>query len=66
MGIGLILTVLLVAGLFLLLKDSGSARGLFNANAAASAETPLEILNKRYASGEIDTDEYEERKRELS
>ncbi|MCX2740841.1 SHOCT domain-containing protein [Pontibacter anaerobius] len=28
-------------------------------------ETPLDILKRRYASGEIDTAEYELRKREL-
>jgi len=65
MGIGLIFTVLLVVGVVLLLKDSGSARGLFNSNTTAPAETPLEILKKRYARGEIDTAEYEARRREL-
>ncbi len=29
-------------------------------------ESALEILNKRYAGGDIDRQEYEERKRELS
>ncbi len=30
-----------------------------------SNETPLEILKKRYARGEIDEQEYEQRRREL-
>lgn len=28
-------------------------------------ETPLEVLRRRYAEGEISTEEYEERKRRL-
>lgn len=30
------------------------------------AESPLDILNRRYASGEIDKTEYEQRKKDLS
>ncbi|SHI23837.1 SHOCT domain-containing protein [Desulfosporosinus lacus] len=32
----------------------------------SQANTPLDILNERYARGEIQRDEYLERKRELS
>ena len=31
-----------------------------------AVETPLEILRRRYARGEIDREEYEEKKRDLS
>jgi putative membrane protein len=33
--------------------------------ARGSRETPLEILQRRYAAGEISTEEYEERKSRL-
>ncbi|RJQ47715.1 MAG: SHOCT domain-containing protein [Gaiellales bacterium] len=65
MGIGLIFIVLLVVGVVLLMQNNGAARGLFNSDTAAQAETPLEILKKRYARGEIDTAEYEALRREL-
>ena len=32
----------------------------------AGAETPLDILQRRYAGGEIDKAEYEEKKKDLS
>ena len=32
---------------------------------AENKETPLEILKRRYASGEIGKDEYEEKKKDL-
>ncbi|HHO69072.1 MAG TPA: SHOCT domain-containing protein [Gammaproteobacteria bacterium] len=35
------------------------------ASGASQRETPLEILEKRYARGEIDEAEYERRRREL-
>lgn len=39
---------------------------LFNSkNQNTSKETLLEILKRRYANGEIDKEEYEERKRDL-
>lgn len=66
MGLGMILIVLLVVGLVVLLQGNGAARGYFNTNDAIPVETPLEILRKRYARGEIDTAEYEARRRELA
>lgn len=40
-------------------------RGSQAQNKRVSEETPLDILKRRYASGEITTEEYEERKTRL-
>lgn len=55
--VGWTLTVVLVVGVVVLLTRSGSAR-----DARASAES---ILSERYARGEIDTEEFEARRRAL-
>ncbi|QKT05039.1 SHOCT domain-containing protein [Ectothiorhodospiraceae bacterium 2226] len=49
--------VLIVGVIFALLQGSGRRE--------ARRETPYEILQRRYAEGEISKDEYEERKRTL-
>ena len=42
------------------------ARPLFKTNQQESdKETPLEILKRRYADGEIDQEEFEKRKKDL-
>lgn len=42
------------------------ARPLFKTNQQESeSETPLEILKRRYANGEIDQEEFEKRKKDL-
>jgi putative membrane protein len=52
--------ILIIAAIFLLFRGfSGS-----NSNSAPS-ESPMEILRKRYASGEISDEEYEHRRKEL-
>ena len=59
MVVGLLFTVALVA---LLVWGAGA---LFNGRAAAD-ETPLEILRRRYAAGEIDQGEYEQARKTLA
>lgn len=55
--------ILIIAVLVMLIKsitDSGVKKDQLN-----SEESPLSILKKRYARGEIDGDEFERRKNEL-
>ena len=52
--------VLILAAIFLLLKGVSG-----NSTNASSSESPMEILRKRYASGEISDEEFESRRKEL-
>ena len=54
--------ILIVVVVFLAKMMIGSSSGQPGAN----AESPLTILKKRYASGEINQDEYERMKKELA
>jgi len=54
--------VFLVAGAVWLFQSMGKA----GAQANPPAETPLDILNRRYASGDIMKKQYQEMKRDLS
>ena len=64
---GLILIVIVVGlAVWLLTQNRETSRGLFANPVVAEGETPLEILGKRYARGEIDREEFEARKRDLS
>ena len=47
--------------LFLVYRTRGKARD----PEEASARTPLDVLKDRYASGEIDKEEFERKKKEL-
>ncbi len=55
--IGLVFLLLIVLGLYYFVKNKGFQPG--------SNETPLDILKKRYAGGEITREEFERMKEEL-
>jgi putative membrane protein len=58
--IGLVLLVLIIVLIYFIFKNSKT--GGFDQN---SNETPLEILKKRYARGEITKEQFEEMKKDL-
>ncbi len=67
--ISLIFTIILLVGIGLLIwwliRQAGAGRyGALSGPPTSSRA--LEILNERYAKGEISKEEYEERKRELT
>ncbi|MCX9080930.1 MAG: SHOCT domain-containing protein [Candidatus Methanoperedens sp.] len=58
--LGAIFWILILAGLVLLIKYLWEGAG-----AKGAQETALEILKKRYAKGEINKEEFEEKKKDL-
>jgi len=59
----LLFWILIIAGVVLLVRwfiNEGKLKGL------RTEETPLNILKKRYASGEINREQFESMKRELT
>lgn len=57
-----ILWIVIAAGIFLLIQNMMKGN---SDNSSSGKETPLEILKKRYARGEIEEEEYERRRKEL-
>ena len=55
--------VLIVLGIVALIRWSGTQS---SANRESRPRTALEILQERYARGEIERDEYEQKKRDLT
>jgi putative membrane protein len=53
--------VLIIVGAVVLVRSIGNQK-----REGSVDKTPLEILKERYAKGEIDKKEYEEKKKELS
>ena len=58
----LLIMALVVIGVIVAIRYLGSHAGA----SGSQKETALDILQKRYASGEIDKSEYEEKRRALS
>ena len=51
--------ILLIIGIVFIIQN------ITKGKSSSGSESPLEILKKRYARGEIDEDEYERRRNEL-
>ncbi len=64
MGIAII--ALFFAAVIFILFGNRPGSEVFGSRVPARVETPLEILEKRYARGEIDRDEFEARRRDLA
>jgi len=61
-GLMWIFWILIIAGIFFIFQNVMKG----NSNKASSdKESPLDILKKRYARGEIDEEEFEHRRKEL-
>lgn len=56
----LLIVILVVAVIYLFVREAGP-----KADHRLSAETPLDILKRRYAKGEITKEEFEKMKKEL-
>ena len=61
----LILAATVAAIVFLVRWLSGTQQGFWPATLAPPGRTPLDILKERFAKGEINKDEFEERRRVL-
>ncbi len=60
------LIVLLLIGLGIVFAATRTGRRTASTlPAAPAAETPLDILNRRYAAGELSREQYEQMKRDL-
>jgi putative membrane protein len=68
-GMGLGVVFMLLFWLLVILGILALARWLQSPSSrdpATRGKTPLEIVQERYARGEIDKDEYEQKKRDLT
>ena len=57
----LVVLVVLVGVVIYFLLQASKSKG----SAGSTTETPLDILKKRYAKGEIDKEEFEQKKKDL-
>lgn len=61
----LVVAVLVAAAVFLVRWLGGPWHGTFPPHQSLPGRTPLDILKERFARGEIDKEEFEERRRIL-
>ena len=61
-GIMWLFWIFIIAGVFFIFQNMTKGN---SGNSLSDKESPLEILKKRYARGEIDEEEYERRRKEL-
>ncbi len=66
MGLGLLFWIVLAAVLVLIIRAAIRPGAGPGAGPAAPHETPLDILQKRYARGDISREEYEQKRRDLA
>ena len=66
MGFGLIIAILLVVGLIYLLNDQGQSLNDIFSSPAGNGQSALDMAKERYARGEIDKEEYEQLRHDLS
>jgi uncharacterized membrane protein len=70
MGFGLLWIVFLVVGLFFLAREGSGLQALFGTKQSGWQEkteaSAKDILNQRYASGEITPDQYQAMKQDLN
>ena len=65
-GFGLSWLFMLLFWAFLILGVAALIRNLIRSGDNKQSKTPLDILKERYAGGEIDKKEFEEKKKDLS
>lgn len=57
--------MMFIWGILLIIMIAVLVKVLNNRNTQNSGESPIAILKRRYASGEIDKEEFDKRKKEL-
>jgi putative membrane protein len=63
---GLLWWVLVILGIIVLVRLLGRSANPGSGPAGMPGETALEVLKKRYAKGEIDKAEFEEKRRDIA